>query len=227
MANNRRVKAIIIITRGSRSTAILTGFIDQHLEAITQRGITIDFKCATAENKTTLERKGITQTPTMILGKQLFVGHASIIQALTPARDRKLGPGPSSISDEEAIQREMMREMVNRNDEVDDRELREDELRKKMSEMQARRPKMEGLAKGDRPVPGGRNIRTKGDASQKFDTDNDFLAASRKDNIVHTPTEKTYSDMDGAATLEEYFNREADNYGRKHNKPGWRRPVNA
>lgn len=225
MANAGRVNAIIIVAKGSRATAAITEFVAANINAITQRGIVVEFKYSTPDNRAALERKGITATPTMVIGKNIFTGHPNIIRALTPNRDRKMGPGPGSLTDEEAIQREMMREMVNKGEEPDDKELRDEEIRKKMGEMQARRPVMAGLPTGDKPVPGGRNLRSKADQGQKFDSDNDFINASRRDNIVPTPSERQYSDADGQATLEDYFNREADSMGRQHKKAGWRRPA--
>ncbi len=224
MASNR-VNAIIIVAKGSRATNAITEFVGANISAITQRGIIVEFKYATPENQDALRRKGITSTPTMIIGKTVFVGHPNIIRALTPSRDRKMGPGPGAMSDEEAVQREMMREMTNRSEDPDEKEMREEEIRKRTSEMQAKRTVMVGLPPGDKPVPGGRVIRDKPVATKKYDSDADFLSASRKDNIVQTPTERNYTEMDGQSTLEDYFNREADSMGRQHKKTTWRRPT--
>lgn len=220
-----RVNAIIIVAKGSNATTLITEFIGKHINAITQRGIVVEFKFATPANQEALRRKGITQTPTMIIGKNVFVGHDNIIRALTPNRDRKLGPGPGSLTDEESLQREMMREMTNRTEDPDEKELREEEIRKRTAEMQSRRTVMAGLPPGDKPVPGGRAVRQKADQGKKFESDNDFISASQRDNIMPTPTERTYSEIDGQATLEDYWNREADSMGRQHKKTQWRRPT--
>lgn len=220
-----RVNAIIIVAKESRATTAITEFVSVNMAAITQRGIIIEFKTVTPANQDVLRRKGIKSTPTMIIGKNVIEGHPNIIRALTPNRDRKIGPGPGSLTDEEAVQREMMREMVNRGEEPDDKELRDEEIRKRTSEMQAKRTVMVGLPPGDKPVPGGRVVRNKPEAAKKYESDADFVAASRKDNIVATPTERSYTEMDGQSTLEDYFNREADSMGRQHKKAGWRRPT--
>lgn len=226
MAQPDKVEAHIFVNKQSRATLEVTNFIASNLAAI-NHVVKVKIVYINDDVKRMLVAKKITTVPAMLLGGKVYVTAEVIIRALTPARRRVDDMGLAVTNPEEAIMRDQMREMANKGEqEADQADDRDADIRRKMAEMQQRRPVMVGLGKNDKPLPGGRPVKQKSETPQVYDSDQSFVQASRRDNIETTPVNTGYSELDGMAALEEYRNIEADKQGRQH-KQGktWRRPA--
>lgn len=226
MAQHPKAEAHIYVNKESRATQEVTNFISKNLDAINQ-SVRVRVVYINDSVKKTLISKGITTVPAMILGGKIYVTADVIIRALTPVRRRVDDLGLAVTNPEELIQRDMLREMANKNDQESDiADNRDAEIKRKMSEMQQRRPVMAGFKDSPPPLPGGRPIKQNSEPMATYDTDAAFIQASRRDNIGSTPIGSEYTELDGLAALEEYRNVEADRNGRVHKGGrGWRRPA--
>lgn len=194
------------------TTQLLTQFIAKHIKQINETHEIVTVK-VTADNTPTLRNKGITRTPTMIYNGKMIIDINQMKAILTPASRAKETFGVGNTSPEELL------DMYNRsilhsdpNEDEDNGALNFDKVREGMIAMQKRRPVMDN----DKHNTGGYKLPVKPAKKQPVFTDDDsFMAVSGVDNISQTPVSKYGDEYSGESILEDYFNDEANQMGRK------------
>jgi hypothetical protein len=219
MSSPAKKKVTIYVQPGAKSTIILTKHISKHIDNL-NKILVINIIQVTEKNVASIKKMGITRTPTLISGKTKCVVLKNIMQALTPPQNAKERYGVDVGSPDELVQKYFDGVINTQDDEGDDdpQISREDEIRRKMSAFQKRRPEMRGLDDKDKYIRGGRKVVTRQAKKAKFDSDTDFRQAAGIDEQEETPHRRYLDDQDGASILEDYYNAEADKMGRKPNK---------
>lgn len=210
----------IYVNPNSKSTQILDQFLAKYIDQINRR-IFLKIVRVTNQNVDEVKKRGIEQTPTLVVGNAKYVSLEKIVKILTPPADQKDSFGFGNSNPNDLITQYHTTILDTGDDNKDDDETNPDNranvLREKMSAFQKRRPAMSGV-EGNSKLSGGRRVQA-GNSKAKFSNDDEFRKASNIDNIIETPTQKYMDDNDGGAILEEYFLQEAINSGKKVGKP--------
>lgn len=228
---DNRPRLLIFIKPESDTTEQLLDFLAEHIDQINVQFRVKMIKVSRKHQKgLALAKKfGVTKTPSCIRryeknGKTVvesFVHIRNIIRFLLPRVSTKDHYGLGNTSSDDMIHK-FQDKIIATGDESEDDSMDDNNRRKslqaRMSEFQSKRSKMAGVDKENR-VKGGRPISDKKIKRTKFDNDDDFL--KRVDNVESTPVVNYENEQDGDMMLEDYYNKEADSFGRKHkNGPG-------
>lgn len=220
--NRPKSKVLIFVKPGAKSTQILTRHIGKHIDSL-NKVLLVEIIQVSEKNVAAVKKMGVTRTPTLVSGKKKCVSLEKILRALTPPQNTKEGYGIDVRSPDELVQKYFDGVINTQDDEEEDdpRVSREDDIRRKMSMFQKRRPEMKGLEKDNkRYIRGGRKIVAKKGGKNKFRSDSEFRKESGVDEQEDTPRKRYFDDQDGDRILEDYYNAEADHQGRKpNNKP--------
>jgi hypothetical protein len=205
----------LYIKQDAKTTKILLNFIGKHIDAINKKFV-IKSTMVTSKNAAEVKSKGVSRTPTLIVGKQKYETLEKIVKVITPATERKEGFGFSTRSPEELTQSYLDGVLNSKDDDDDPVSGFDEDFRRKMANFQKRRPAMEGVEKSSM-LKGGRKITAKKKVPQSFSDDSEFQEFAGVNNLENTPSDKYFSETDGDALLEEYYNKLADEGGRKPN----------
>jgi hypothetical protein len=209
-------KLIIAVNENSPSAKIITAHAGKYINEI-NKVYRLEFIKINAANAPRVRALGITQAPTLIRerDRKYVKGVEDIIRFLTPVPQRKISFGVGHTNPEDAMHAMMLDTMGRpENDDGDEEEDRGEVLRKKMAEFQKKRPQMSNDVPSDARIKGGRAIINK-PPPKNIDSDDAFLNASGRDNIRETPTDMGFGEMDGNATLEEWYLDEAYAFGKQ------------
>ena len=215
--SSKKPTVYIYVKEGAQSTNILARYIAKNLKPI-NKFVLVKIIKVNAKTKKIVQKKGVTQTPTLIYGNKKIVSLEKIVKILTPPSDRKDNFGNGNTSSDEYLhnmQMTILDEEESEDEMGDDR--RQEEIRQRMRAFQSRRPEMKGVNKKSR-IRGGHKVHKKEPAKTKFHGDDEFRSLTGVDNIESTPSYGYMSDMDGQLMLEEYRNDLADASGRKVGK---------
>jgi hypothetical protein len=218
MSQRVKPRVQIFVKPKAKSTILLTKHIGKYIDRI-NKYLILDIVQVTEKNVTAIKKLGISRTPTLIHNRKQYVSLEKIVRILTPPDESKDQYGVDVGSPDELVHK-YHDSVINMNDdgEEDDPSVRrEDEIRRKMAAFQKRRPEMQGVNE-DKYIRGGRKVVARQAARSKFANDDEFRKASRVDDVVETPTKKYIDEQDGDAILEDYYNMEADRFGRKPNR---------
>jgi len=210
--------AILFVQKQTAITNNIANYINKNITVISQHVVLKRVYV----NTTNAAQLKVTKTPCLRIGNKNIIGIEEIMNALTPPKKNVESYGIGALSPDEQILQYQFNIMNSEDSEVSESELRADEIRQKSEAFQKRRPAMDGCEKGPF-IRGGRKIINNKTTPTSFDNDEDFYKASRKDNIVFTPTAKYEDNLDGDSILEDYYNIEADKSGRKPNTKPIRR----
>lgn len=226
-APKREIKLDLYVNPSAKSAVVLEKFMETNLQEINKKGITINFISVTAKNSATFRAKGIEATPALVFNGRIVTGLEKIIAELQPAA-KAVDPtyGITSTSPEESVSNMWYEEIVKGKDDNGEGKdgLSKDEISAKMNAIQARRPQIEGMGKGQRIPSGGRKIQASKVQYNDFADDESFVAAAGSRAVEATPAAEYYDDRDGASLLEQYYNDQADQEGRKPFTRPRRRP---
>lgn len=226
-APKREIKVDLYVNNSAKSSAVLEKFMEANLQEINKKGITINFIAVTPKNSASLRQKGIEATPALVFNGKIITGLAKILSELQPAA-KAVDPtyGITSSSPEESVSNMWYEEIVKGKDDNGDGPmgLSKDEISAKMNAIQARRPQIEGMGKGAKTPTGGRKIQPSKVQYNEFADDETFVQAAGNRAVEATPTAEYYDDRDGASLLEQYYNDQADQEGRKPMTRPRRRP---
>jgi hypothetical protein len=212
----RKTKIIIFVNSKAASTKILTKHVSKHIDAL-NKVIHLEIVRVTEKNVAQIKQMGVTRTPTLLYKNKKYVSLEKIIQILTPPKHTKESFGLDIGSPDELIHKyhDGVINAQDDDDEDDPRISREDDIRRKMTAFQKRRPEMLGVEK-IRKIKGGRKVVAR-TVKSKFRNDNEFRQAAGIDGQEETPRKQYFDDQDGESILEDYYNAEADRMGRKPN----------
>lgn len=218
--------AVIYVTGTASSTKKLTNFISKYIDSISIK-FHIKFVRVTKKNVAEIKRKGIEETPTLVVAGRMISGVRDIVKLFEPCLKLKHGfsKGITNSSDEiHKYQMSMLNAVDNEDDDDEnDPDRRGEVIRKKMAALQKRRPEMRGADKTN-VIPGGRKLKPTSKVKSSFLSDADFIASAGSDNIEETPFRSNFEEADGDLILEDYYLDLALEGGKK-TKPG-RRKVN-
>jgi hypothetical protein len=210
---------LIYVQPKAKSTEVLTNFIGKHIDQINEN-LMVKLIKVTAKNVQIIKAKGIERTPTLVYEKKKYVSLEKIMKMLTPPAENKDHFGYGNTSPDDLVH--SFHDAIistGDDDEPDDDspEMRGQVIRQKMAAMQKRRPEMQGV-ESNKKIKGGRKVKSGTPGKTKFESDADFVKASRTDNMELTPFKTYMDDADGDLILEEYFLDEANRSGKKVGK---------
>jgi hypothetical protein len=215
-----KAKTFVKIFVGQSTTSKnLFSEIDKILTDLNKHNVIIKFIKVTSENaKTITKQQNITRVPTLVDGNIHRVGVASIVDYLTSKMKKRETFGKGILSPEEQVNKYMQREMDSHDDEESNGEtLNGDTIRKRMADMQKKRPEMAGMPEKSK-ISGGKPLQINKKPQPKFSADGDgdleFVKQAGKANVVQTPTQKYDSEDSGNLILEEYYRDEAFKCGK-------------
>lgn len=208
---------VIYVNPTSDSTKILLKFIGKFIDQINEH-LVIKMIKVTKQNVDQVKAKGIERTPTLVYERKKYVSVEKIIKILTPPAEQKDHYGYGITSSDELVHT-YHDAILNADDDEDaldedNPENRADVIRQKMAAMQKRRPEMSGVD-STKKLKGGRKLKNNPMGKRKFESDDDFVKASRTDNIESTPIKGYMDEADGALLLEEYYLEEAKRSGKQ------------
>lgn len=167
----------IYLRRNSQNTKILVEHIAQYIDVINKTTI-INFNYVTRKNEKLAYEKGIESFPSLFHENVRIVGLKEILSYITPANYN-----PEYKSENEMIndlQEKWL--MEGDDDDIDGEVLDQDEIHKKMQEIQKKRPKMNGV---EDKIEGGRDIKSKKIDTSEIQNDDEFLnKIGDSDNIA-------------------------------------------
>jgi hypothetical protein len=210
-----KIRVMVFVKPKADSTKYLVKHIGKHIDNL-NKILIINIIQVTKSNLSEVKAMGVTRTPTLVYNKKLYVTLEKIIRILTPPQNAKETYGPG-IEDPEDLIRRYHSGVIDSDDspgDGDEKELRQDDIMRKMAAFQKRRPQMEGVPEKAR-LRGGRKVVAR-HKKDKFNSDDAFRKESGVDEAEETPG-FGHHEYDGPSMLEDYYNREADNFGRKRN----------
>lgn len=185
---------VIYVKPGAESTRTLLRFIGKHIDMINEKLIVKIVKI-NKNNLAEAKKRGVRQTPTLIVNGKKYVSLEKIIKLLTPPQTTQASFGSGMASGEDMVEAYHMSILDDGDDEDDEKDLRHQEIQQRMAQLRRQRKSRTE----DKPVT-RRSRRNRG--QKTFDDDNSFIRASRKNRTQETPYVQ-YND-DGAEFLEQY-----------------------
>lgn len=212
----QKPRVTIFVKPGAPTTIALTKHIGKYIDELT-KVLTLDIVQVTSKNITSVKAAGVTRTPTLLHNKKLYTDIEKIVRMLTPSKQAKEQYGLAGGCPEDLTYRYMC-SIIDAGEEEDEdpRIARDEDIRRKMSAFQKKRPEMKGVGQ-DRMLKGGRKVVAK-QVKSTFKNDSEFRQTAGLDSEKQTPVGEYMGDEDGSLLLEEYYNQEADLFGRKPNK---------
>lgn len=206
-------RVILYISPNSPTSNSLKAFVAKNIREIS-RVMYIQIVPVTREMIPTLRNRGITGTPVLDNGARIITDFREIVRELTPAQ--KLQQRQRLTDDEEIYeyQHSMIgteEDALRERDDEDEEYLSKDTVKRRMESFQRRRPENLGIESAPK---GGRKITASRAPAIEFDSDESFLSHTEHDNIPLPSIDFN----DGDTMLEDYYNQEADNSGRKLGK---------
>lgn len=229
---DNRPRLLIFCKPLVESTEQLLDFLAEHIDQINIqfRVKIIKVSKKHQKNLALAKKLNIEKTPTCVyrydkngkVEEKHFVHIRNIIRFLLPRVATKDHYGFGNTSPDDLVHKFQDKVLAAGEESSEDsEELNSKNLQARMNDFQSKRTKMVGVDSKHK-IKGGRPIsENKVKVNKSFKNDDDFL--KRMDNIQTTPVENYETDQDGDAMLEDYYNKEADAFGRKHkNGPGGR-----
>lgn len=209
----RKPTVEIYVNPKAKSTDVLTDFIAKHIDRINEN-LMVKIIRVTSKNVNLVKKRGIKRTPTLLYDNKPYESLEKIVRILTPPGDEgeHYGYGNTTPDDLTHQYHESVLSTGDDDGSEDAPEKRAEVIRQRMAALQKRRPEMRGVDK-TRSVKGGRKVIATSKRSA-YDTDDDFRRASGVDDVDETPIKK-FMEEDGESILEDYYNDEADKFGRK------------
>ncbi len=220
----QKPKAILYLNTSGPNTDKLMNHIAQHVD-ILNRYMIIEFVYITSENTSTIRRRGITSSPSMIFAGKKYQGVIDIIKILSPKPREQ--PAIDDLNPEEVFLYWQQKHMKPGDDSGDDSEDETDpacrtrELQEKMAAVQKRRPVMAGVddnykLAGGRPISKHSSSKIYGGYGDQ-NGDSIFLQDSGRSE---TSAEIIPDDQsNGELLLEDYYLDEAFQFGKKNPQP--------
>ena len=211
--NSVKVFIKIYVSPKTEYTKDLYQKIDTILNELNKRNIMIKFINVNSSNSDRLKKQNIVRTPTLVNGNIHKIGVTNILQYLISCVKRRETYGKGVASPDEMMANYQKNVLADGDNEEKTDLLDEAVVRKKMEEMQKKRPQMAGVV-GPNKISGGKPIKVnRGKQSKKFSDDGageqEFIEASGI-NVVNTPAQKYEKSEDGDLTLEDYYLEEAE-----------------
>ena len=221
-SNRELIEVMLFVSPDADTTKRLDKFLADNIDEI-NRYLYVRRIKVTSKNVAEIKRRGITETPTLVVKGKIISKLARVIQFLTPPDKARTNYGYGVTSADDYVNQYQMSLISKPEDEdvddtdANDPERRREEIRQKMASMQKRRPEMREVP-NQQKIGGGRKLKTTAPAQSKFETDDEFMVASRTDNIDETPIKRYMEEADGDQILENYYLDEAFQAGKKVTK---------
>lgn len=200
---------------GPSASAVVISFIAKYKQNRAALPVTVEYVNPEAEKR--LQAIGVKCLPTLVYkGKAHIDGWENIKKKLIPRTQAKESLGEGTTAPEEYIEK-YMSSVINEGDDDDGGSgdaLQRDEIQRRMSAFQKKRPVMEGVERTHH-LSGGRKVVGK-KQNKSYENDDEFIADSGVGDS-DTPRDDYFTDTDGELLLENYRNQEADSFGRKRN----------